>query len=430
MTTTRRLSRSTTRQPRRVDSPSKPPTGPVTGSGSSITPTTIESPNLGPADGSSGRFVEAERERGGQPRTSTPHHSSTTVGGLDEDPLRTRAEQTLALYAPGAAAQPRAAQRVLFWVGELHTALSTAASQPDLAKGAMHRDMRTAAFMLEASLRLYRDKYGKPLDEARKDVKKLEDLLGALGHAQDMQKAGVGCSELPAEARAYLDRQVAKETEKLLELLGSGWLPGAQGTVPVLDDVVETVLHTDWKKGDGDRKAIRKALGRQLDEVAAGGLDMNELQEGLHELRRQLRWVPIYGMALKGAVVLDDTLLPEPRYAALRDDPVASSPFAALPTSAQDKHPLRLSRTVFLRSTQLIDELGTIKDQGESIEGLAKALRKADVVEGLEASEQEAARLLGLDPHAMDAVKARATLLYPEVRRVAELFAADLRAQD
>lgn len=390
---------------------------------------------LPPPDGSSATFVSAERERSSQPPVTTPPHARRTAESLDSDPrsadpVRSGADKVIALYAPRASAQPRAAQRVLFWVGELHDALGRAAAQPDRVAGAMHRDVRTAAFMLEAALRLYRDKYGKPLDEARQGVKALEDLLGAVGHAQDMQKAGAGCPDLAPAATAYLDKQVRTQSEALLGLLDQGWLPDARGRIPALDDVVDTVVQTEFKAGDGDRQVIRKALTRQLDEIAGGGLDMNELQEGVHELRRQLRWVPIYGMALKGAVVLDDTLLPEPRYAALRDQPVASSPFATLPTSAQDKHPLRLSRTVFLRSTQLIDDIGKLKDQGEAIEGIAKALRKADVVEGREASERAAATLLGLDPDAMQAVKDRAAALYPEVQRVAELFAGDLRGQD
>ncbi len=323
----------------------------------------------------------------------------------------------------GTEAKP--ARRLLRWATELHDALAQAQAAKDPVSAAMAPDVRRIAFMLEGLFRMYADAYGKPAEKGQARVKELEDQLGAYGHATDMQAAARKAPGVPAELLRWLDDQAEEERQALHDLMEE-WQPGKDGKVPALERVFDRILSIEWKKGAKDRDIIQASLAAQLERIADDELDMNELQEGLHELRRQLRWPPIYGQALGGALVLTDDVVPEPRYAALLTQPVADSPFGKLPVSADEARPLAIPRTLFLRLTELIDELGKLKDRGEAVEGLAHALVEVEGLSHKKASRRAAA-LLGQPEDTLEQVAARAKELYPEVKRLARLLADNLR---
>ncbi len=66
--------------------------------------------------------------------------------------------------------------------------------------------------------------------------------------------------------------------------------------------------NVEWKKYKRDRKNIIKALIKSLGKVlkkggvieGKPGLDFNELEDGVHEFRRTVRWLSIYPSSLGG----------------------------------------------------------------------------------------------------------------------------------
>src|SRR6185503_20343817 len=61
------------------------------------------------------------------------------------------------------------------------------------------------------------------------------------------------------------------------------------------------------------------------DDVSKGKLDMHDLENGVHELRRKLRWIPITMIALDGLVGLDEKA--GGPFASLKHEPVAQTSF-------------------------------------------------------------------------------------------------------
>jgi hypothetical protein len=69
---------------------------------------------------------------------------------------------------------------------------------------------------------------------------------------------------------------------------------------------------------------------------------------GLHELRRQLRWLPIFAVSLDGLVITSDEHNPVKEYRALASSAVAESPYARLPEPIREDRPIAISRSLFL----------------------------------------------------------------------------------
>jgi hypothetical protein len=208
-------------------------------------------------------------------------------------------------------------------------------------------DARAHVFMIQALLRLYEDcGKAKDVEKRLKQVKELEDALGAVTYANDMQAAG-----------AKADPK--KATQALLDVLHDGWLTGKRArqltelfsSMDVLHDV------------DKDRAFVKTALAALAKKIEKADLDMNDLEEGIHELRRKLRWLPITMMALDGLVVLDPSRDPLPELAALKQLPIATSRFGMLPKP--EANGILLPQSLFLELSRVIAALGDIKDRGQ-----------------------------------------------------------------
>ena len=99
-------------------------------------------------------------------------------------------------------------------------------------------------------------------------------------------------------------------------------------------------------------------------------------------------------------VVLTDEGTPK-AYANMVRSAAAKSPYAALPVSADEKHPVKLSRGMWIAVSKIIEDLGTLKDNREQFEAVVEGLRAA---RGLGPSEAhaEALALLGLHQADLD----------------------------
>jgi len=161
-----------------------------------------------------------------------------------------------------------------------------------------------------------------------------------------------------------------------------------------------------------DARAWRKTLASMCRKVAAMDLDMDNLEEGLHELRRQVRWIPITMISLDGLVQLDPSFDPIASLAALKSDPIAESEFGKLKSSPHERMTIEASQSLYLELSRVIKAMGKVKDRGQLIEGSAHALiasghsNPADQKGAVEAAE----RFLG-DVGGMKAVIADAKML-------------------
>ncbi len=276
-------------------------------------------------------------------------------------------------------------------------------------------DLRRSFFMLEGLCRLYRTRFGPSMKKVLERVKAMEDGIGAVDYEAAMLQAARQI-EFPKRGVRYLERRVGHATAALAKRVRKRWLADDEGAVRGVSKLVRRLVDLEWDDETTDRTYLCGEIASGLTELQHDEYDMDKLEAGLHEYRRELRWFPIYCTALDGFARLDDQLHPIPEYASLLDDPIAASAYARLAGCAEEPHPVALSRTLYIANTKYIAELGYLKDIGQVIEGLARALRKSGVEPKRRPAVDRALAVTGTSKGDLDALHDRARAVYHEAR--------------
>jgi len=311
----------------------------------------------------------------------------------------------------------RPRERVLTWLARVSAGFPELDDAAALGDVLLRQDLRSALFHLEGILRLYRRRY-LALEPAYQRVKALEDALGQLGGAVHLLELAQHLA-LAEPAQHWCGTQVAAARADLAEQLRAEWLPQADGTIPLLRSTSAALAALDFEGYARDRRSLIKELRRWLKTLAGTPLDMYVLQgnHGLHELRRQLRWLPICAVSLDGLVITSDRHNPIEEYRALLTSEVADSPFARLPEPLREDEPIEISRSLFLAATQFISQLGELKDAGEDLAGVEHALIGGGVARSSRAAQAQALAVLGRTPEQQQDLHVRAERLYRGLRR-------------
>ncbi len=302
--------------------------------------------------------------------------------------------------------------RVLLHAQRLHDSLDGSVD------ALLKNDARTHLFMLQSLVRLYAPQAKtKAHDKRLTQVKELEDALGTCGYCDDMIAMATSARASPAVLQLLRGNATAARADAEV-VLQAGWRI-ADGSSRRLKKLVEHFASLDTMSGhigDEDRDAsfVRNQLRGHLRDVDEADYDMDDLEEGIHELRRQLRWIPITLMALDGLVVLDAATDPIAELTALKRSASATSRFGVLPTSAREMHCIKWSQSLFLELSRTIDVLGAIKDRGQRIVGLAHALIDAEGDAPHDAVAHAEALLS--DRHGLVRVQADARAVYATLR--------------
>jgi hypothetical protein len=260
-------------------------------------------------------------------------------------------------------------------------------------------DVRRHIFLLEGILKLYAKRYEKPIEKQYESLKALEDHIGQYTLRQTILESGKK-NNMPVEVIDVFEQKLATAKQELLDHLEENWRPDKKGRIPAIHDLVKALKKIDWDGYADDKVYVRGEMSRRMGKLADTSYDMHTLDE-MHEFRRQLRWFSIYSEAVDGLIVLDDRRNPAAAYAPLLADPIATGPFAQLPSPARERSPIALSKSLYLANRQLSDALGLLKDAGEALELTTEALR--ELGRSKREAHSEALKLLGKSER--DAVK-------------------------
>jgi hypothetical protein len=310
----------------------------------------------------------------------------------------------------------RPRERVLSWAAFIHDFIS-AQDKGGISKAMVDKDLRRQVFLLEGILKLYRKEYPE-LRPVFDEAKKLEDMLGHYKEPRDQLEAMAG-TRAPPEALAVLEKK-AVDTERQLEAyVAERWTPDAKGRIPAIATLVKTLEGADWASERDDRAFLVRALRTELKGILETPYDMGELQGdvGMHELRRDLRWFPIYIESLDGLVQLDDTRNPLQAYEPLLETDLARSKFLRLPDASLDKDPILLSKSLYAANMQAVLAFGGLKDEREAIEGLAHAMTDAGLAAPGAESETLAAKALGRAADGDAKLVAQGRVLFEELQK-------------
>jgi ribosomal protein L18 len=267
-------------------------------------------------------------------------------------------------------------ERVLVHAAKIDALLRSESDPGKLVDVVMNNDLRRQVFLLEGIAKLYSDIHGKKAERVYVGAKALEDQLGRYS----MTKSNLATAEKvgadPA-AIALLKKDMESSRAALKQLLVDDWMPDAKGRIPALRDVVEDWGEAKWGSYEKDLGKVKEELSRRLGKLESTPYDMNNLEDGIHELRRQLRWFPIYAEALNGLFQLDETANPVAAYTPLLSADIAKSKYVQLPDAGREKDPIALPKSVYCGLMQLTLDLGALKDSGEPIHFLRDAYVRA-----------------------------------------------------
>jgi hypothetical protein len=213
------------------------------------------------------------------------------------------------------------------------------------------------------------------------EVKVLEDGLGEV----DAWWATLRAFEqhrLPAPLASWAALRHAHACGKLEGALEAGaWVEHRhlpEGTRALQVHALGRLLaEAEWP---GPRKARRKLvafLSKKLRRVheAALQLDLGDLEHGLHELRRKVRWFSIYAACLDGAVGLDTAAAAPRGWDRYLAPEVVGNRFNQLPAAPEGVEPVLLPAPLFYALSWLIAELGAVKDRAQLTESVEAGLR-------------------------------------------------------
>jgi hypothetical protein len=312
----------------------------------------------------------------------------------------------------------RPRERLLTWLARLAPGLAGLAEPASATEAVLRQDLRSRLFYLEGILRLYRRRYEGALEGTYRATKALEDSLGAAGAALHLVELALRLG-VPEPVLRWCETQASLAKSEVAEQLSRGWLPLPDGQIPMFRGLCATLAGLDFEDYARDRRSLRREIRSWLGKLADRPLDMYVLQgnHGLHELRRQLRWLPIIAVSLDGLIVTSDESNPIKEYRALLTSKVAESPYARLPPPTREHEPIAISRSLFLATTDLIAQLGELKDRGEELAGLEHALIGGGVAQTSRAASARALELLGRSPEQLRADQEQAERLYRGLRR-------------
>ena len=238
-------------------------------------------------------------------------------------------------------------------------------------------DARTPLFQLQALARIELE-IGKDKETAKnwlEEFKSLEDAFGKYDFWYTLLQKNHEW-ESPKEILTVIEQQ----TQRHLGLLEStiqhyGWLPRCEVERKPMDRFTKYFKKYKWIK---EGKETKKLLNFFRDEaeslhvkISSGDIDLNLIEDGIHELRRKLRWLGIYSSSLLGKVQHSD----ENEKSSL-DHYITEEnklfKFNILPKPSENIETIQFLKGGFYALSILIDGLGKIKDPGLITEEMVK----------------------------------------------------------
>lgn len=289
-------------------------------------------------------------------------------------------------------------------------------------------DGRTPMFYLESLARI-----GRHIGPSRKlweswlaRFKEIEDRIGAYDYWVDLG-ARAASWHAPAPLLVYFAERAQQALGAMEYALGRGGFWAVEGGAPTgpgpaVAELSAALAELDWDKPKRERKAIAVFLRDEVreitDKLGDGTIDLENVELGVHELRRRLRWLPIYGLALAGKVVLDETVDHGALAKYVTPESLAN-PFNRLPGHPDEPEPVRYHQGAFLAVSFLISEIGKLKDRALWTEELERVSAVVGVdpawaIEGLGATRIS-------HPEVVAAVRTLAQQTITEERALADL---------
>ncbi len=287
--------------------------------------------------------------------------------------------------------------RFNYFFNQLQPILTTAAKQKNPALWLYRNNARTPLFMLEALAKMYANFHkSKKFTKIKEHFKLLEDALGAIDYYDMIAKDLVNNKKIPAQIIIYLQAQSREKIQSLNEILiENDWLVTGNNRIIKIQKKLGKV---DWLNEEAEVKLMDEFYGESIYEMAEVTQNTNyqfaNMETGVHELRRKLRWLSIYPQAVRGTIQLVKNKITPAHLAKYCTKEITTSPFNIMPDVGGAKYILLLEQQYFYALSWMIAELGIIKDKGLHIIAVKEALQQTSSITD-EAAYKKTYQMLG-----------------------------------
>jgi regulator of replication initiation timing len=242
---------------------------------------------------------------------------------------------------------------------------------------------RTTFFMLQALAKLYGAMHNKKkLTKLKELFKSIEDAIGAIDYYDVCAKTLAKQKKSDKKIIQYLEAQTREKIQYLNEiLLEKKWLQIENGR---LKKIIKKLNSADWLSPEKETQAIISYYHAEIEEinhfVLADNFHFDNMEEDVHELRRKIRWLSIYPHAMLGAIQLKKAKAGK-HIKKYQTEQVLHSPFNTMPKASKNEVLVWLNKDVFLAMSWLINELGSIKDEGLLLVAIKEALQETSALD-------------------------------------------------
>lgn len=246
-----------------------------------------------------------------------------------------------------------------------------------LGKFLHENDGRTPMFQLQGLARI-ETKIGKNKVQAAawlNEFKFIEDAIGKYDYWNAWKEKNKAWN-FPETISNHFEKEALFAAGILEEgLARSGWIEksheGIKYSDKAIKKLIKSIKNADFFSPAKEKKKLLQLFRDEAMEihnkVKSKEIDLRKLEEGIHEFRRKMRWLGIYSSSLSGKVRLAEGKKSEPlaKYLTNQNESVK---FNQLPFKKDQKEPVYFLRGGFYAMSQLISEIGDIKDPGLATE--------------------------------------------------------------
>ncbi|MBK9636694.1 MAG: hypothetical protein IPO63_02345 [Bacteroidetes bacterium] len=239
------------------------------------------------------------------------------------------------------------------------------------------QNARNNFFDLEAAFRIFRKTHSKDVAEPLYDIyKSAEDAIGKYDFISSSSSKILSNTKLPEELKEKIIHQEKKARIELKQFIHrENWLPDATENVSKQGEQMEDILATESEDFRKDFiKFLSKTISKIDEEYRKGELDPHLLEEGIHEIRRNIRWISIYAKISGGFIQTQKSEKTNIEYKKYLSKDITSSPFIKLPPCPAGVEPISLRFENFAALSWMIQALGELKDEGLNYENQVRLL--------------------------------------------------------
>jgi len=234
-------------------------------------------------------------------------------------------------------------------------------------------DGRTPCFQLQGLARID-SKIGKDKKQAENflfEFKEIEDAIGKFDYWNAMLESNKHW-RFPKVVGDYFTNMAYLNLGILEDrMIRQGWLKREFDGLVYSDEALKNfnlaLKKLDYFGSEKEKKKITKLLRDEATEihekVKSSEIDLNQIELGIHEFRRKIRWLGIYSSALLGKVVLDNETGDKALSHFINKEKSALK-YNKLPINPKQRDPVFFLKGGFYAVSELIGIIGDIKDRG------------------------------------------------------------------